>query len=65
LLCDTLNDLLKQRYDDFEILVMDQGKSHDPATEAYIEQIQECIRYFRLLKSRVSNEIFQTFKNHP
>ncbi|MBE7380032.1 MAG: glycosyltransferase family 2 protein [Leptolyngbya sp. SIO1E4] len=36
-LCSTIADLLKQDYPDFEVLVVDQTREHQPQTEAYLE----------------------------
>jgi GT2 family glycosyltransferase len=36
---DTLEDVLKQDYSDFEILVVDQTKNHQPSIQAYLEEL--------------------------
>ena len=37
-LCNTITDLLKQDYPDFEVLVVDQTKNHQPETQTYLEE---------------------------
>ncbi|MGF1497797.1 MAG: hormogonium polysaccharide biosynthesis glycosyltransferase HpsN [Elainellaceae cyanobacterium] len=50
ILCDTLADVLKQTYPAFEILVVDQTPSHEPATQAYLDQLvaAQKIQLFRV-----------------
>lgn len=47
---DTLDDLLKQDYPDFEILVIDQTPTHTPEIGSYLETLAEQgkIRWFRV-----------------
>ena len=50
ILCDTLVDVLKQDYPQFEVLVIDQTQTHEPATQTYLEQLaqNQQIQWFRL-----------------
>lgn len=47
---DTLEDVLKQDYPAFEILVVDQTLTHEPQIQAYLEQLAESrkISWFRV-----------------
>ncbi|MEB3828972.1 hormogonium polysaccharide biosynthesis glycosyltransferase HpsN [Phormidium sp. CCY1219] len=47
---DTIADVLNQDYPDFEVLVVDQTPTHEPETQAYLEQLStsEKIRWFRV-----------------
>lgn len=36
---DTLADLLRQNYPNFEVLVVDQTKTHEPETQAYLDEL--------------------------
>lgn len=47
---DTLEDVLKQDYPAFEVLVVDQTPIHKPDIQAYLEQLaqDEKIRWFRI-----------------
>ncbi|AFY75518.1 MAG: glycosyltransferase family 2 protein [Hydrococcus sp. C42_A2020_068] len=47
---ETLEDVLKQDYSAFEVLVIDQTPTHTPTVEAYLEQLAESgkIRWFRV-----------------
>jgi GT2 family glycosyltransferase len=47
---DTLEDTLKQEYPNFEVLVIDQTSTHEPAIQSYLEQLtnQGKIRWFRV-----------------
>lgn len=49
-LCRTIADVLKQDYPDFEVLVVDQTRDHQPATQAYLEETAHSgkIQYFQL-----------------
>jgi GT2 family glycosyltransferase len=49
-LCDTLADVLRQDYPNFEVLVVDQTPSHEPETQAYLEKLtgDRAIQWFRL-----------------
>ena len=53
LLCQTISEVLKQRYPDFELIVLDQSPSHEAATEAFLKQHQNDIRYYHLEKPHV------------
>ena len=46
-LCRCLDDVLRQRFPRFEILVVDQTAQHEPATEAFLEQVREQIRHIK------------------
>lgn len=47
---DTIADLLKQDYPNFEVLVVDQTATHQPETQAYLEEVANAgkIKWFRL-----------------
>lgn len=47
---DTLFDVLQQEYPAFEVLVVDQTKSHQPETQAYLKQLADAgkINWFRV-----------------
>ncbi|MBP0016501.1 MAG: hormogonium polysaccharide biosynthesis glycosyltransferase HpsN [Cyanobacteria bacterium SBLK] len=47
---DTIADVLKQDYPDFEILVVDQTQNHEPETIAYLQNLDDAgkIRWLRL-----------------
>jgi cellulose synthase/poly-beta-1,6-N-acetylglucosamine synthase-like glycosyltransferase len=47
---DTLEDVLKQDYPAFEVLVVDQTPTHEPQTQAYLEQLADDrkISWFRV-----------------
>lgn len=49
-LVDTIADLIKQDYPNFEILVVDQTATHKPETQAYLEEVANAgkIKLFRL-----------------
>lgn len=49
-LCDTLADVLKQDYANFEVLVIDQTQTHSSDTQACLERlvVEHKIRWFRL-----------------
>ncbi len=49
-LCDTLTDVLKQDYPNFEVLVIDQTQTHEPDTQAVLEQLatEHKIQWMRL-----------------
>ncbi|WP_144872219.1 hormogonium polysaccharide biosynthesis glycosyltransferase HpsN [Hyella patelloides] len=40
-LIDSINDVLKQDYPNFEILVVDQTKNHEPTTEKYLQNLAD------------------------
>jgi GT2 family glycosyltransferase len=40
-LIDSIEDVLKQNYSDFEILVIDQTQNHELATEKYLQELAE------------------------
>ncbi|ACB49604.1 glycosyl transferase, family 2 [Crocosphaera subtropica ATCC 51142] len=50
ILKDTLEDVLKQDYPHFEILVVDQTASHDPTIQSYLENLANTnkIKWFRV-----------------
>ncbi len=39
ILCDSIADVLKQDYPDFEVLVVDQTRNHEPATAQYLQDL--------------------------
>ncbi|MTJ06471.1 hormogonium polysaccharide biosynthesis glycosyltransferase HpsN [Anabaena sp. UHCC 0204] len=39
LLCDSIIDVLKQDYPNFEILVVDQTKTHEPETQTFLKEM--------------------------
>ncbi|NEQ95439.1 MAG: glycosyltransferase [Cyanothece sp. SIO2G6] len=41
ILCDTIVDVLKQDYPDYEVIVVDQTVNHTPETLAYLESMAE------------------------
>ncbi|MCL2939707.1 MAG: hormogonium polysaccharide biosynthesis glycosyltransferase HpsN [Trichodesmium sp. MAG_R02] len=47
---DTLADVMRQEYPNFEILVIDQTPTHTPETQVYLEQLnaEKKIRWFRV-----------------
>jgi GT2 family glycosyltransferase len=47
---DTLVDVMAQDYPNFEVLVVDQTRTHEPATEAYLDQLATAgkIQWFRV-----------------
>lgn len=49
-LIDSIDDVLKQNYPDFEILVVDQTQNHEPATEAYLQELSKTqkINWYRV-----------------
>lgn len=54
LLCQTLADLLRLDYPDYEIIVVDQTPLHHPNTQAYLDEIKNQIRYLRQEKPSVT-----------
>lgn len=38
-LCNSIADVLKQDYPDFEVIVVDQTAKHEPATQAYLDEL--------------------------
>ncbi len=38
-LCDTLKSVLEQTYANYELIVVDQTQRHEPATQAFLEQL--------------------------
>jgi len=46
----TIADVLKQDYPNFEVIVVDQTKTHQPETQAYLEELANSgkIRWYRL-----------------
>ncbi len=49
-LCSTIADVLKQDYPNFEVLVIDQTRDHQPATQTYLHETAKNgdIQYFQL-----------------
>ena len=49
-LCSTLADVLKQDYPDYEVIVVDQTRTHQPETQAYLDSLIEAdqIQYYPL-----------------
>ncbi|MEC4805218.1 MAG: hormogonium polysaccharide biosynthesis glycosyltransferase HpsN [Jaaginema sp. PMC 1079.18] len=49
-LCDTIADILKQDYPDFEVLVVDQTQKHEAKTQEYLENKAKSgeIQWFRV-----------------
>lgn len=47
-LCDTIENLLNQNYDNYEIIIADQTNTHNEKTKDYIEKIKHKIRYYML-----------------
>jgi glycosyltransferase involved in cell wall biosynthesis len=48
LLCNTISDVLKQRYPDFELIVLDQSPCHEAATVKFFELHKNSLRYYHL-----------------
>ena len=50
ILIDSINDVLKQDYPAFEVIVVDQTEHHEPDTDRVLNQMAECgkIKYFKL-----------------
>ncbi|MEA5618012.1 hormogonium polysaccharide biosynthesis glycosyltransferase HpsN [Cronbergia sp. UHCC 0137] len=50
LLCDSIVDVLKQEYPNFEVLVVDQTLTHEPETQTFLEEMANLgkIKWFRL-----------------
>jgi glycosyltransferase involved in cell wall biosynthesis len=49
-LCETIDQVLNQKYPDFELIVVDQTSVHEQATNDYLEVHRSQIRYFQLSK---------------
>ena len=49
-LCDTIADVLQQNYPDFEVIVVDQTRHHEAATQSYLEQMAQAgkIHWYRV-----------------
>ncbi|MGL4503439.1 MAG: glycosyltransferase family 2 protein, partial [Planktothrix sp.] len=47
---ETLTEVLQQTYPNFEVLVVDQTSTHEPETQAYLEQLTQAgkIQWYRL-----------------
>src|SRR5690348_12211162 len=46
-LVDTIGDVLKQKFDSFELLIVDQSVKHDKTTTTFLNQLQDDrVRYF-------------------
>jgi FkbM family methyltransferase len=54
LLCRTIQYLLNQDYDNYELIVVDQTREHEPETQQFLESVQQRIRYFFLARANVS-----------
>jgi len=48
LLCQTIADILKQDYPDFELLVLDQSPVHEPQTKRFLDSVVDEISYYHL-----------------
>lgn len=53
LLCQTITEVLKQQYSDFELIVLDQSPSHEEETEIFLKRHQNDIHYYHLTKPGV------------
>ena len=53
LLCQTISEVLKQTYPDFELIVLDQSQSHEATTETFLKKYQNSFRYYHLEKPHV------------
>ena len=47
-LCQTIDDMLGQDYDDFEVIVVDQTRKHVPEVADYLEKLPQRVRYITL-----------------
>lgn len=49
-LCSTISGLLQQDYPDFEVLVVDQTRTHQPATQTYLQEMANAdkIKWFQV-----------------
>ena len=54
-LCETLDSVFAQRYEPFEIIVVDQSAQHEPLTQAYLETHQSRFHWIRLEKPGLPN----------
>jgi len=41
ILCDSIASILQQDYPDFEVLVVDQTRNHEPATQRYLQELAD------------------------
>ena len=53
LLCQTISEVLKQKYPDFELIVLDQSLSHEAITETFLKKHHNSFRYYHLEKPHV------------
>ena len=53
LLCQTIKDLLRQDYTDFELLVLDQSPTHEVETKRFLDSVASHIRYIHFEKPGV------------
>ena len=49
-LIDSIDDVLKQNYSDFEIIVVDQTQNHEPETQTYLQKLADArkIQWYRV-----------------
>ena len=49
-LIDSINDVLKQNYPDFEIIVVDQTQNHESKTQTYLQELADArkIKWYRV-----------------
>jgi len=53
-LCKTLEMALKQAFDDYEVIVVDQTPAYAPAVQEYLDSLASRIRYYKLTYPNVS-----------
>jgi glycosyltransferase involved in cell wall biosynthesis len=54
LLCRTIECLLKQDYPTYELIVVDQTRTHDRSTKEFLDEAKQRIKYFFLERPNVS-----------
>ncbi len=54
ILCNTVEYLLGQNYDNYEIIIADQTINHDAETEDYLEKVNDRIRYYKLAEQSLT-----------
>ena len=54
ILCNTVEYLLSQNYDNYEIIIADQTIIHDVETEDYLEKVNDRIRYYKLAEQSLT-----------